>query len=241
MRATAVVEVRAAGNRSRYQTLRSDPPLLLRPTPAGLYLVGGAAGPLGGDRLDCRISVGEAASLVMRSSAASVVLPGPEPSSMRVSASVDEGGGLCWAPAPTITVADSSHESSAVVDLAAGAVLRWRDDVVLGRSGEGPGTLRATLRVVRDHRVLAHHSLHLNDELAGWDDGAAGWDGPAGIGGAGAVITELLVGPGDHRTRTHRCGDSRAGVFELAPDASLRTALGPDWHSASDCLSALTQ
>jgi len=39
MRATAVVEVRAAGNRSRYQTLRSDPPLLLRPTPAGLYLV----------------------------------------------------------------------------------------------------------------------------------------------------------------------------------------------------------
>ena len=58
--------------------LRSDGPLALRETPRGVYLVGTAAGPLGGDDLALDIDVGPGACLVIRSAAAMLLLPGPE-------------------------------------------------------------------------------------------------------------------------------------------------------------------
>jgi urease accessory protein len=71
--------------------LRSDPPLVLRPTrPAGpeplprwgvdgpgtatVSLVAGAAGPVGGDQLRLDVEVGPGTALVLRSVAASLVL-----------------------------------------------------------------------------------------------------------------------------------------------------------------------
>ena len=51
MRAHASARAARVGAETRLVELRSDPPLVLRATPAGLHLVGGAGGPLGGDEL----------------------------------------------------------------------------------------------------------------------------------------------------------------------------------------------
>ncbi|MGH9281089.1 MAG: hypothetical protein ACRD12_23765 [Acidimicrobiales bacterium] len=61
----------------RYTRLRSQAPLVLRPTPDGVYLVGGAAGPLGGDTVTIEVDVRPGARLTMWSAAASVARPGP--------------------------------------------------------------------------------------------------------------------------------------------------------------------
>ena len=75
MRARARVVV-AAG---RLAVLDSRAPLVLRRTgPDEVYLVGGAAGPLGGDDLCLSVEVGTGDRLRLRTAAASVALPGPD-------------------------------------------------------------------------------------------------------------------------------------------------------------------
>ncbi|MDX6338559.1 MAG: urease accessory protein, partial [Streptosporangiaceae bacterium] len=56
-----------AAGRTRITVLRSDGPLALRETPLGVYLVGTAAGPLGGYDLTLDIDVGPGSCLVIRS------------------------------------------------------------------------------------------------------------------------------------------------------------------------------
>jgi urease accessory protein len=75
LRAHASARAERVGDVSRLVELRSDPPLVLRATPAGLHLVGGAAGPLGGDELALDITVGAGACLVVRSAAATLAQP----------------------------------------------------------------------------------------------------------------------------------------------------------------------
>lgn len=52
--AHATVGAERVGERTRCTTLRSAPPISLRPTPDALYLASSGAGPIGGDdhRLD---------------------------------------------------------------------------------------------------------------------------------------------------------------------------------------------
>ena len=50
--------VARAGGVTRLPVLSSQVPLVLRRTPEAVYVVGGAAGPIGGDELALRISVG---------------------------------------------------------------------------------------------------------------------------------------------------------------------------------------
>ncbi len=77
MTATArVVAVADVNGITRLPVLSSQAPLVLRRTPAAVYLVGGAAGPLGGDDLTLMIEVGDGATLRISTAAASVALPG---------------------------------------------------------------------------------------------------------------------------------------------------------------------
>src|SRR5258707_5048003 len=98
MRAAArVVAVLDARGRTRLAVLHGEPPLLPRRTGDGrVHLVGGAAGPLGGDDLLLSLEVGAGASLQVGTVAASVALPGRDgaPSRVRVQASVADGGCL---------------------------------------------------------------------------------------------------------------------------------------------------
>src|SRR5688500_13576061 len=154
--ATARVAVVADRGRSRLAELSGEPPLLPRRTgprmgprtgsrtgagPVQVHLVGGAAGPLGGDRLRLEIEVGAGAALCLRTVAASVALPGPDGAESRldVVATVAAGGRLSWLPEPLIAAAGCRHVAAADVTVAEGGRLVWRDEVVCGRHGEEPG------------------------------------------------------------------------------------------------------
>jgi urease accessory protein len=223
--ATARLRAEADGSgATRLAVLRSEPPLLLRPTgPGTVHLVGGAAGPLGGDRLRIEVTVGPGACLAVRAVAASLALPGRDgaPSRLSVVARVSAGGRLAWLPEPLIAAGRCRHVTDTTIDVAAGASLLWRDELVCGRHGERPGdvTVSTTLRI--DGRVVYRHDLAT---------GGPGWSGPAVLGDARAVGSLLVVDPawaegGPHPARVLA---PTAAAMPLAGPAVLITALGPD-------------
>lgn len=235
MRAHAVV-VAARGNRPdevRYRTLRSDPPLLLRPTQAGLYLVGGAAGPLGGDELDLEVHVEAGASLRVRSAAASIVLPGAESSDVRVHATVAEGASLDWAPEPTVSVQGSRHRQRADVCAHASSVVQWSEILVLGRTGELGGELDATLRIERGDAAVVHQQLGCGGQ-------APGWNGVAGMGSHRVIGTSVSVGQEAGRSLT-RAGeaDARGMIVALDGDVVLAQAVASNVPELGALLTAL--
>lgn len=219
--ATAVAESDGAG-RTRCTTLRSSPPLTLRETPEGFYVVGSAAGPLGGDDLCLDMTLAEGATLAVRSVAAQMVLPGPSPgpSWMHVVVNVGEGATLSWLPEPMILAGRADHRSTIVIQLAATAQLVWREEIVSGRDGEAGGSLWQRLRIDRGGRPLFRNDLALGPY---WP----GSDGPAGTGGARVVGTLLVVGPAATRVKElDDHPDVRAARCQLADEAVVVQALG---------------
>jgi urease accessory protein len=212
--ATAAVVAERTGDRTRCSTLRSAPPISLRETPDGLYLVASGAGPVGGDDLHLDLEVRHGAALAVRSAAASMALPGPtgRPSSLRVDARVR--GSLHWEPEPTILVTGCDHRATTTIDLAAGATLAWREVVVLGRHDEPTGSLLQRLHVDRDGAPLLRTELPVGPRWPG-ADGAAGTDGAH-------VVTSLLVIGLDEPSLPE---DADGAVLQLAGDAWLVTSL----------------
>lgn len=204
----------------RLAVLRSTPPLSLRPTPDGVYLVGSAAGPLGGDDVALCVEVGEGAALTVRTVAASVALPGRggRPSRVAVTARVAAGASLRWLPEPVVAAAGCDHRMEAAVSMADGAELEWREELVLGRAGERPGACRSSVRVDVGGRPLLRHELHV---------GADGWSGPAVLGGARAVGSVVLGGP-SHVGATARMLGPRAAVLAVDGPGTLVSALADD-------------
>lgn len=223
MRARARIVAEAGG---RLTCLRGEPPLLLRQTPAAVYLVGGAAGPLGGDDLRLDIEVGTGATLCLRTVAASIALPGSAPSRMVVTARVTTGGTLHWLPEQLIAAHGCKHTSQSTVELAEGAALVWRDELICGRHGESPGDATVELDVTYAGRPLLRQALSIGPS-------APGWDGPALLGNARAAgsllhtgeLPPAVLGPGAVRT-------------PLAGPATLITAVAADAHELRRYLDA---
>jgi urease accessory protein len=188
MTARAAVAARAGpAGRSHVTVLRSDGPVALRETPQGVYVVGAAAGPLGGDDLRLDIDVGPGAQLVLRSAAGALLLPGPHGgiSWMRFHARVAAGGRLDFCLPPSVAAAGCDHRVSAVVELAPGASLRWREAMVLGRHGESSGHCVTRLDV-----TLAGSPLYRGELAVGGLDSDAS---SAVLGGAAAAGSAVLV------------------------------------------------
>jgi len=186
-RGRVVVEA-SGGHRCRLACLRSEGPLVLRPTGDGVvHLVSGAGGPLGGDVLTIEIVVGPGAELTLRTVAAAVALPGPGPSVIEIDARVGAGGVLRWLPEPTVAAAGCDHRTRARVMVGAGARLVWREELVQGRHGEVGGSISSRLAVDVDGRPLVRHQV----------DSSAGdtWASPAVGAGARCVGTLLVVDP----------------------------------------------
>jgi urease accessory protein len=233
MLATArVVAVADGRGGTRLAELRGQPPLVLRRTgpppgtgPAEVHLVGGAAGPLGGDRLRLEIEVGAGAALCLRTVAASLALPGADGAESRldVVAAVAGGGALSWLPEPLIAAGGCRHASVAAVDVSAGGRLCWREELVCGRHGEEPGDARLSTTI-----RYAGRTLHRQDLAVG--PSAPGWDGPAVLGGARAAGSILLVEPdwaADGPPRPAVCG-AGAAMMPLTGPAVLATAVDAD-------------
>ena len=220
MRARASVVVERVGDRDRCTELVSSPPLTLRNTPDGLFLVASGAGPVGGDVLAIDITVRASAAATVRSAGASLALPGPTgaTSSMCVHARI--AGDLRWLPEPTVLVQGCDHTTITRLDLTASASVLWREEVVLGRHDETSGSLLQRLHVDVGGRPLLRNELPIGPR---WP-GAAG---PAGLDGAGAVGSLLGVGAPRPATCPNVEG-SRVAVVDLSSTAWLLTVVSED-------------
>jgi urease accessory protein len=202
-----------AHGRTRLTRLRSDGPLALRDTGEAVHIVGAAAGPLGGDELTLDVTVGPGARLAVRSVATTLLLPGDGESCFTVRAEVAPGGHLDFAPEPAVAAHGCHHRAVARVELAAGATLRWSEELILGRHREQPGRHTSRFDVTVGGVPLLRHELCL-DEPAVYETGAV-------LGADKAVGSLLLVDP--ELTRRPHIGDGLA-VMPLAGPGVLVTA-----------------
>ncbi|MEU4100350.1 urease accessory protein UreD [Streptomyces tanashiensis] len=227
LRATARIVADADGG---LPLLVSDGPLALRRTrAAGPYtrvtVVGAMSAPLGGDRLAIETEVRDGARLLVDSAAATLALPGrsTDPAAYDVRISVGDEGELRWLPEQLVSAAGSHLRMRTTVDLAPTARLVLREEQVLGRHGEPPGTLVTRLTVRRAGRVL------LDQELAFGPGAPGGWDGGAVLGGHRATGQLLMVDPAfAEKPVESRLYGENAVVSPLAGPAALATAVAPD-------------
>ena len=75
-----------------------------------------------------------------------------------------------------------------MLDLASGAALVWREELVCGRHGEPVGDVRISTTVRYAGRTLLRNELAVGPR-------APGWSGPAGLGGGRVAGSLLLVDP----------------------------------------------
>ncbi|AEN13224.1 MULTISPECIES: urease accessory protein UreD [unclassified Streptomyces] len=141
-------------------------PRPLLPAADGLHLalVGTTAGLLAGDDLLLRITVGPGARLRLREPAGLVAYDHRGgTSSWRAVVEVAEGGELTWESQPFVVSSGAAVTRTMQVALAPGARMLWRDTLVLGRSGERGGGVRALTRAVHGGRELLVEDLDLTD------------------------------------------------------------------------------
>jgi urease accessory protein len=221
MKARAEVRAESDGHGGlRLPVLRSEAPLLLRRTPDAVQIVGGAAGPLGGDELHLSIRVCSGAQLRLRSVAASLAQPDPagRASCMTIDVHVDPGAALDWAPEPLVVTMGAHHRVHTAIHLTGDATLRWRDITVLGRHDEKAGLVEQDLLLTRDGTDLLrqHHA---------WGPGApGGWSGPAVLAGARVIASEVVVGVDAPAVPPPDA--SGVSVLRFAPGCELRSSLG---------------
>ena len=222
--AAEIVAVAGGNGVTRLPVLSSQVPLVLRRTPDAVYVVGGAAGPIGGDELGLRISVGAGAFLRVRTAAASIALPGPDglESALRVTVDVAAGARLEYLPEPVVVSAGARHATIIRATLAEGAALLLRDELLLGRHGEAGGAARSVLHVTYAGRPLLRQSL----AVSGADSAGLG---PAVLAGHRAVGTLLRVDPTpDARPAGPADGIAINDLAGAAPEISADAPPDPD-------------
>ena len=229
MRAAAEVVVEERDGRLAFPVLRSEPPILLRPTASALILQAGAAGPVGGDDLSLKIVLTEGVSIAMTTVGATVVLPGTSESRFRIDITIGRNSTLHWDPHPLISVIESDHHQQMTIEIAPGGTLSLLETIVLGRSNEPPGHLRNTLRVTASGLPILHQNLDLGGDGAG-----CGWSGPAVTAGHRVLTTALDIGPKvSPRTEASIVEELARGLrTPLRNDAELTQTLGHDVPSS---------
>ncbi|WP_146073461.1 urease accessory protein UreD [Cryobacterium sp. N22] len=241
------VDLEAAGGggvRARIRRLRSEGAIVLRPTretlprwadrwdippreAVSVRVVAGAAGPLGGDHWRLDVRVGEGATLLLGSVAATLVLPGThgDESLSEVNVSVAAGGTLVWRPGVQIAASRCRHTTVARIDLADGARLYAREEFMLGRHGEMPGDFRQRLRVT-------HRDVAIFDQELSVGPDAPGWQSAAITGGRQALGSVVVVDSAPNamdpfgRATLVDCPDT--AVLQLSEHAALISSLAAD-------------
>ncbi|MEU0395358.1 urease accessory protein UreD [Streptomyces sp. NPDC006208] len=210
--------------------LAGDGPLALRRTRATgpghrVTVVGAMSAPLGGDRLAIEAEASDGAQLTVDSAAATIALPGRTGATAHydVTLTVGEDAVLRWLPEQLIAAQGSELRMRTSVELAATARLVLREEQILGRYGERPGTLTTRLTVHRAQRPL------LDTELSCGPGAPGGWAGPAVLAGHRAVGQLLVVDPEyDDSPVDARSLGPTAVLTPLAGQAVLVTAVADD-------------
>ncbi|MBV7671960.1 urease accessory protein UreD [Streptomyces halstedii] len=211
-------------------------PRPLLPAADGLHvaLVGTTAGLLAGDDLRIRITVGPGARLHVVEPAGLVAYDHRGgTSAWRAGVEVAEGGELTWESRPFVVSSGATVSRAMDVTLAPGARMLWRDTLVLGRSGERGGRVRATTRVVHDGRELLVEDLDLTDPDVRELPGILG---PHRVIGA---VTALGADPGGppHPSRTALAGPgAQVRLLDTRAPAVERelTGIWESWRAAYD-------
>lgn len=127
--------------------------LQLAPGRARVALVATGALLLGGDALRLEVVVEEGTRLDLLDVAATVAYPGRGASaSWRADLHVGEGSSLTWLGEPLVVAAGSEVDRVLTAEVADGGRLALRDTLVLGRSGEDGGLLRARTELAHGGR-----------------------------------------------------------------------------------------
>jgi len=164
--------------------------LSARLTPWGVCLVGAGAHPIGDDCLFIEVDVGKNTNLAVGSTGATIARAGARraTSTTNLVAQVGDHATLRWLVEPGIAVAGASHVAQATIQMSASACLLWRDEVVLGRFAEPPGTWISEIRVERMGRAVVTSRLGLGPEAPGWSSAAI-------LHGSPAVVSLVAVDP----------------------------------------------
>jgi urease accessory protein len=216
----------------------SAPPLTIRQVLAedgevcALCLVGSAAGPLPGDELQLHIDVADGARATLVASGAMIAQGRGDPAaSVRVRVTVGADAFLDADPGALIACAGAAVDLELSIELAATASLRWRETLVLGRSGEAAGAARLRWDVVRADRPLLRQSIDLSRPAL------RDWSGM--LGGGRVLLSELQAGPAvEAATTVHSAPRSaRPGELavtqQLAEHATLMTVIAVDSAAAA--------
>ncbi|MCT7661961.1 urease accessory protein UreD [Mycobacterium deserti] len=154
-----VVIVATAG---RHPRIESSGGLAARRTePDTVHLVSTAATPLGGDAIHVRVIVESGARLRLRSAAATVTLPGAVTVESHAVWTVEVAGALDLDPEPTVVAAASRHFTTTRLQLADAGLIRLRERIQIGRSGERQGFWSGTLHADIDGAPLLRHRIEL--------------------------------------------------------------------------------
>jgi urease accessory protein len=215
---------RDADGRSVVRALRSAAPLTLLPVRGApvVHLVNSAASPLGGDELTLTVRVGPHACLTLAGVAATIALPGAHGEKSRVSVHFELGDGafVDYLPEPIVVTRRARHESVLTVALGAGAHVRAREVVVLGRAGEAAGELTTASHITRCALPVLRQELRVTTDM---------------LLGKRVLATELS---------TRDTGDTASGPWwsrtTLAAGGTLTTALADDAVTALRALAAPT-
>lgn len=138
--------------------LACAPPLTLRkvrgedPGRCELRLVGTAAGPLPGDDLELCLQLKPGARAVLRATGSQLAqgrAGSGAAAALSVRAELGDGAFLDADPGPLIVCAGSRVDVRVELALGQGTVVRWRELIVLGRTGEPPGRVALRWDVTR--------------------------------------------------------------------------------------------
>jgi urease accessory protein len=205
-------------------------PLWIRWDGVTIWIVGSGASPAGEDHVQLRIDVGPDVTVGVRSVAAMVVYAARGAGTRwQTELTVADGANVDWRPEPVIVTGRARHDAMTTVHASAGASVTLEEVLVLGRTGEEAGALRATL----DVRVGDAPTL-----LTSVDTSIAGWAGPAGVDGAKVVANRLHLGDRETTAGAHSL-DRRSALLQPGPGCRLAVATAPNVADARRSLDAI--
>jgi len=222
MRSHARIVAERCRGSTQFMELRSAPPITLRRTGRDeIAIVSSAAWPVGGDSFRLDIDVGQGASLIITSVAASLAHPSPggDRSMFSVEADVADGAELRWLPEPTVLVAGCLHATTSTIRLATEATLWWREEVRLGRWSEPTGSLSQRTSIERAGRPMLRNEIDLGPAWPGSSSPAA--LDPRHV----ALGTAIQVGRVGAESAAHHDPELAWAAHPLGADATSWTVL----------------
>ena len=179
-----------------------------RTEPHTVHLVSAAATPLGGDTITIRVIVEAGARLVLRSVAATMVLPGVDSVASHALWDLQVAGELDLDPEPTVIAGASSHLAMTRLHIDGAGSARLRERVQIGRSGERDGFWSGTLHADVSDGPLLRHRVELGTGSVSDD----------ALGRPLACVSELRY--------PQAAFDGRGTVLQLADGGALATWQG---------------